>query len=216
MKLKWDELGEKSYETGVSKGVFFPFKNKKYTAGIPWNGLAGFTNSPSGAEETKIFADNGKYLSLYSAEDFGGTLEAYTAPDEFAPCDGLAKVGEGVYFGQQDREPFAFSYQTIIGNDTEHNNHGYKIHIIYGCMAKPTEKAYKSVNESPEAMTMSWGITTTPITVEGYKPVAHIEIDSTKVDAETLKAIEDKLYGGDDSESTLIMPDEIIALITKG
>lgn len=214
-KLAWDATGERLYETGVDRGVLFPTKNGVYQAGVAWNGLINVNESPTGAEASPIYADNIKYLELTSAEEFGATIEAYTYPDEFAECDGSAQPKTGVYLGQQGRSPFAFSYRTKVGNDSEGDEHGYKIHIVYGCKAAPSEKAYQTVNDSPEAITFSWEITTTPVNVGGYKPTSCITIDSTKVNAEKLKQFEDKLYGGTASESTLLMPDAIIAMFNE-
>lgn len=212
-KINWDEIGKRRYETGVSHGVLYPMTDGKYDAGVPWNGLSSFQNSPSGAEESKIYADNMKYLSLYSAEEYGATLEAYDYPDEFEPCNGTAELAPGVTVGQQTRKPFGFSYQSLIGNDTKGTKYGYKIHIIYNAMAQPSEKQYQTVNDSPEAMTLSWTLTTTPVNIPGADPSAHLEIDSTKVDATILKKIEDTLYGTDDAEPTLPTPEELIAML---
>lgn len=211
-KLAWDETGERLYETGVDRGVLFPTKSGNYQAGVAWNGLINVNESPTGAEASPIYADNIKYLELTSAEEFGATIEAYTYPDEFAECDGSAQPETGVYVGQQSRSPFAFSYRTKIGNDSEGDEHGYKIHIVYGCKAAPSEKAYQTVNDSPEAITFSWEITTTPVNVAGHKPTSCITIDSTKVNAEKLKEFEDKLYGNESGESSLLLPDAIIAM----
>lgn len=220
-KIVWDKTGEHKYETGVSKGVLYPLVSGAYPKGVPWNGLSTVTESPSGAEATAIYADNIKYLNLYSAEEYGATVEAYTYPDEFEACDGSAKIGEGVTIGQQDRQAFGMSYQTLIGNDTEGENHGYKIHIIYGAKASPSEVSHNSVNDSPEASSMSWELTTTPVNVTGHKPTSSLEIDSTKVDPEKLAALEEILYGkdettegaGDGVEPRLPLPDEIMELL---
>ena len=222
-KLKWDQTGEKFYETGVKKGVLYVYtknedgKGGTYGAGVPWNGLTAVTESPSGAEATPLYADDIKYLNLMSNEEFGATVEAYTYPEEFAACDGSAAITTGVYVGQQTRKTFALCYQTVVGNDIENNDYGYKIHIIYGCLAAPSEKAYASINDSPEAITFSWELSTTPVEVTGFKPTASIVIDSTKVTAANMKKLEDKLYGTDEgtgsNEPTLLMPDEIVALV---
>lgn len=214
-KLKWDEAGKKFYETGTKKGVLFKFKGGSYQSGVAWNGLTAVTESPSGAEATPLYADDVKYLNLMSAEEFGCTIEAYTYPDEFAECDGYADLGTGVTIGQQKRSMFAFSYVTTLGNDEENNEYGYKIHIVYGCLASPSEKSYATINDSPEAITFSWEVTTTPVEVEGYKPTATITIDSTKVTEAQLKAIEDALYGTDEAESRLLMPADIVAILNE-
>ena len=216
MRLKWDQTGEKTYETGVSNGVLYPQKSDgSYDHGVAWNGLSSVNESPSVAEPTKIYADNIAYLTLISAEEFGATVEAYTYPDEFAECDGSAEVADGVTVGQQDRKPFGMAYKTIVGNDTEKNAHGYKLHVIYGATAAPSEKSYGTVNDSPEAITFSWELSTTPVEVADYKPTASITIDSTKADKEKLKALEDILFGSEESEARLPLPDEIITLMKK-
>lgn len=212
MKLVWDKQGERLYETGVNKGVLYPFSNKEYQAGVAWNGLTQVSESPSGAEATPLYADNIKYLNLQSAEEFGATIEAYTYPDEFAACNGELNLGKGIQVGQQKRSQFGLSYQTKIGTD-EDAEAGYKIHIVYGCLAAPSEKAYATVNDSPEAITFSWEISTTPVEVTGFKPTATLVIDSTKVDAAKLTEIENKLYGTSESEPTLLLPNEILAII---
>lgn len=211
--LVWDQVTERLYETGVEKGVLFPYKNGAYGNGVAWNGLTAVTESPSGAENTALYADNIKYLNLMSNEEFGATIEAYTYPDEFAECDGSAELANGVSVGQQKRIPFALSYVTKIGNDTDGSDHGYKIHIIYGAQASPSEKGYSTINDSPEAITFSWEITTTPIEVNGsLKPTACITIDSTKVDPTKLQTLKDQLYGGASTESTLPMPADLIRI----
>lgn len=212
-KLTWDVQGERYYETGVSKGVLYPFKEGKYKTGVPWNGLTAVTESPSGAEPTPLYADNIKYLNLLSNEEFAATVEAYTYPDEFAECDGSAEIAVGVSAGQQKRIPFGMSYVTKIGNDTDGQDHGYKIHLIYGALAAPTQKSYATVNDNPEAITFSWELSTTPVEVPNLKPTACITIDSTKVEAGKLKKIEDKLYGTESEEATLPTPTELAALI---
>lgn len=194
-KLVWDKTGERLYETGVKNGVLYIPTDGVYSKGVAWNGLTAVTESPSGAEPTALYADDIKYLNLISTEEFGATIEAYTYPDEFAQCDGSASLATGVMIGQQDRKTFGLCYRTTIGNDTEGNDFGYKLHIIYGALASPSEKAYATINDSPEAITFSWEITTTPVNVTGAKPTASLTIDSTKVDAEKLAALEKVLYG---------------------
>lgn len=210
--LVWDETGKRFYETGVKKGVLYlQDKSGNYPTGVAWNGLTAVTESPSGAEATPLYADDIKYLNLYSVEEFGATIEAYTYPDEFAACDGSAELVKGVKIGQQDRKTFGLSYVTTKGNDVDGNSYGYLIHLIYGCMASPSEKSYATINDSPEAITFSWEITTTPISVEGFKPTASIVIDSTTVDEEKLKAFEKTLYGSDTAAAKLPLPDEVKA-----
>lgn len=193
--LSWDGTGDKLYETGVDHGVLYPMGQNGYGTGVAWNGLTGVTETPSGAEATKLYADNIKYLEIRSAEEFGGTIEAYTYPDEWAECDGSAALLTGVYAGQQPRKVFGFCYRTILGNDVDLDSHGYKLHIVYGCTASPSERSYSTVNDSPEAITFSWEFSSTPVNVTNHKPVSCITIDSTKVDATKLKNLEDKLYG---------------------
>ena len=217
-KIVWDDAGKRLYETGVSHGVLYPQETGgTYPKGVAWNGLTAVTESPSGAEATPLYADNIKYLNLMSAEEFGATIEAYTYPDEFAQCDGSAEIATGVVIGQQSRKVFGLSYKTILGNDTDGNDYGYKLHIIYGALAAPSEKGYATVNESPEAITFSWEVTTTPVSVTGFKPTASITIDSTKVDADKLAALEVILYGPDGETPTvarLPLPDEIATLMS--
>lgn len=209
-KLVWDESGKRIYETGVQKGVLYvQDEGGTYPKGVAWNGLTAVTESPSGAEATPLYADDIKYLELRSAEEFGATIEAYTYPEEFEACDGSASLAKGVSIGQQDRKAFGLCYRTVVGNDVQGNAHGYKLHLIYGAVASPSEKAYATVNDSPEAVTFSWEITTTPVEMEGFKPTASITIDSTKVDAETLKTLETKLYGDASNEAQLPLPSEI-------
>ena len=208
-KLVWDNTGERLYETGVSKGVLYIPTEGVYSKGVAWNGLTAVTESPSGAEATPLYADDIKYLNLMSNEEFGCTIEAYTYPDEFAECDGSASLGDGVYIGQQARKTFGFCYRTVLGNDTENNDHGYKLHLIYGCLAAPSEKSYATINDSPEAITFSWEVSTTPVNVAGHKPTACITIDSTKVDPTKLASLEAKLYGDTSAEAMLPLPDEI-------
>lgn len=214
-KLVWDESGKRVYETGVRNGVLYvQGENGQYENGVAWNGLTAVTESPSGAEPTALYADDIKYLELFSAEEFGATIEAYTYPEEFEACDGSASLGTGVTIGQQDRKAFGLCYRTIVGNDVKGNENGYKLHLIYGAKAKPSEKAYATVNDSPEAVTFSWEVTTTPVNVAGFKPTASVTIDSTKITPEKLKLIEDKLYGTASEEATLPLPDEIKQIIT--
>ena len=208
-KLVWDNTGERLYETGVSKGVLYIPTGGVYSKGVAWNGLTAVTESPSGAEATPLYADDIKYLNLMSNEEFGCTIEAYTYPDEFAECDGSASLVDGVYIGQQARKTFGFCYRTVLGNDTENNDHGYKLHLIYGCLAAPSEKSYATINDSPEAITFSWEVSTTPVNVAGHKPTACITIDSTKVDPTKLATLETKLYGDTSAEPMLPLPDEI-------
>ena len=216
-KIVWDQTGDRLYETGVKNGVLYIPTAGVYSKGVAWNGLTAVTESPSGAEATALYADDTKYMSLMSAEEFGATIEAYTYPDEFAACDGSAELADGVMIGQQKRSTFGLCYKTTIGNDTDGNDHGYKLHIIYGAMAAPSEKAYASINDSPEAITFSWEITTTPVNVTGAKPTASLVIDSTKADPSKLAALEDILYGKDGepaNEPRLPLPDEIKSLMT--
>ena len=213
-KLVWDQTGERFYETGVKQGVLYPQETGgTYPKGVAWNGLTAVTESPSGAEATPIYADDIKYLNLVSAEEFGATIEAYTYPDEFAQCDGSAEIAVGVMIGQQSRKTFGLSYKTTLGNDTEGNDFGYKLHIIYGALAAPSEKGYATINDSPEAITFSWEVSTTPVSVSGFKPTASITIDSTQVDAAKLEALEAILYGGTDNEARLPLPDEIVTVM---
>lgn len=193
--LNWDETGNKLYETGVDHGVLYPMGQNGYGTGVAWNGLTTVTETPSGAEATKLYADNIKYLEIRSAEEFGGTIEAYTYPDEWAECDGSAALITGVYAGQQPRKVFGLCYRTVLGNDVDLDAHGYKLHIVYGCTASPSERSYATINDSPEAITFSWEFSSVPVPVEGHKPVSCITIDSTKVDPTKLKNLEDKLYG---------------------
>lgn len=213
-KLVWDQTSERLYETGVKMGVLYPQDEEgAYPKGVAWNGLTAVTESPSGAEATALYADDIKYLNLMSAEEFAATVEAYTYPDEFAECDGSASIAKGVSIGQQKRKAFGLCYRTILGNDVAGNDYGYKIHIIYGAMAAPSEKEYASVNDSPEAITLSWELSTTPVSVKGFKPTASIVIDSTKVDAEKLTALEDILYGSETADARLPLPNEIVTLM---
>lgn len=212
-KLVWDKTGEHLYETGVKHGVLYPINNGAYGNGVVWNGLTAVTESPEGAEATPLYADDIKYLNLMSAEDFGGTIEAYTYPDEFAECDGSAELVPGVIINQQSRKSFGFCYTTTVGNDTVGNDYGYKIHIVYGALASPSEKENATINDSPEAVTFSWEFTTTPVSVTGFKPTSHLVIDSTKIDAKKLAALEAVLFGSDSEEARLPLPDEIAELV---
>lgn len=214
-RLVWDKTGERYYETGVKYGVLYPIQEGGvYTKGVVWNGLTAITESPSGAELTPLYADDTKYLTLVSVEEFGGTIEAYTYPKEFEECDGSAELVAGVNVGQQSRKTFGMCYRTAIGNDVDNDSHGYKLHLIYGALASPSEKAYSTINDSPEAITFSWEFATTPVNVTGFKPTSCITIDSTKCDAAKLKALEDVLYGTDEVEAKLPLPDEIKELMT--
>ena len=216
MKLTWDNVGERLYETGVKKAVLYPMgSDGNYEQGVAWNGVTAVTESPSGAEATPLYADDIKYLELRSNEEFGATIEAYTYPEQFAACDGSASLVDGVTIGQQPRKAFGFSYQTVVGNDTEGEAHGYKIHLVYGAKAAPSEKAYATINDSPEAITFSWEVTTTPVSVTGHKPTSHLEIDSTKLSAAQMAAVETLIYGaeGEGANATLPLPDAILAAI---
>ena len=222
-KIAWDQTGERLYETGVDRGVLYHLDEfNKYTRGYAWNGMIGVTESPAGAEATDLYADNIKYLSMRSAETFGATIEAYTYPDEFAECDGSAEIATGVKIGQQTRKTFGLCYRTVIGNDTNGNDHGYLLHLIYGCTASPSEKPYATINDSPEAITFSWEVTTTPVNVEGFKPTASLTIDSTKANATDLATLEGILYGtaaGAEGtpaavEPRLPLPDEVAEIMS--
>lgn len=213
--LTWDETGRRFYETGVRKGVLYVQDNSgTYPEGVAWNGLTAVTESPSGADSNPLYADDIKYLDLRSAEEFGATIEAYTYPDEFAECDGTAELAEGVTIGQQARRSFGLCYRTVLGNDIVNDAYGYKLHLIYGATAAPSEKGYQTVNDSPEAITFSWELTTTPVNVTGMKPTAIITIDSTKADATKLAALEAILYGGENTTARLPLPDEVKTLMT--
>lgn len=215
-KLVWDKSGERFYETGTTNGVLYVQDEAgKYGKGVVWNGLTAVTESPTGAEPTDLYADDTKYATLRSAETFGATVEAYTYPDEFAECDGSAALMKGVYIGQQPRKSFGLTYKTRVGNDVS-DNLGYKLHIVYGATASPSEKAYTTINDSPEAITFSWEMTTTPVNVADHKPTATLIIDSTKVDKEHLQDLEDYLYGTDSKEAALPMPDEVVKILTDG
>ena len=214
-KIVWDAIGEHTFETGVRNGVLYlQGAEGTYNTGVAWNGLTSVSESPEGAEATDLYADDIKYLTLMSAENFKATIEAYTYPPEFEECDGSATIAKGVVIGQQPRKPFGLCYRTSIGNDTDGNEHGYKLHIVYGCQASPSEKQYSTINDSPEAITFSWEVNTTPVNVNGKKPTATLIIDSTKADKAKLTALEAILYGSEEQEPRLPMPDEIAALMT--
>lgn len=222
-KIVWDKTGERFYETGVDRGVLYPVNQSGiYTPGVAWNGLTAVTESPSGAESTPLYADNIKYLNMLSTEEFAATIEAYTYPDEFGECDGSATLTEGVIIGQQNRKTFGFCYRSLLGNDTDGTAYGYKLHLIYGCQASPSEKGYATVNDSPSAITLSWSVNTTPVNVSGFKPTASLIIDSTKVDKDKLAALEEVLYGKnpttesgtDGVDPRLPLPDEVKTILT--
>ena len=216
-KIVWDQTGERLYETGVKQGVLYvQDSGGTYPKGVAWNGLTTVTESPSGAEATPLYADDIKYLNLMSAEELSGTIEAYTYPDAFAECDGSASIATGVYIGQQARKTFGLCYRTTLGNDGDNNAHGYKLHLVYGCLASPSEKAYSTINDSPEAITFSWEFSTTPVNVTGFKPTSSIVIDSTKVNAEKLTALEKILYGDAQTEARLPLPDEVATTMADG
>lgn len=216
-RITWDDTGKRLYETGVKMGVLYPIQpDGAYSKGVAWNGLITVTESPSGAEPTALYADDIKYLNLLSNEEFGATIEAYTYPDEFAECDGSASLATGVMIGQQKRKTFGLCYRTALGNDVEGNDYGYKLHLVYGCLAAPSEKGFSTINDSPEAITFSWEVSTTPVSVTGFKPTSQITIDSTKVVAGKLSALEDILYGkvGDDANGPrLPLPNEVATLM---
>lgn len=208
--LVWDETGKKLFETGVSNVALYPQDTTGvYGTGVAWNGVTNISESPSGAEATTLWANNGKYLNLYSVEEYASSIEAYTYPDEFAECDGSAEIAKGVSIGQQTRKSFGLAYKTLIGSDTDGNDHGYKLHLVYGCKAAPSERSHATVNDSPEALSFSWEISTTPVSVTGHKPTASVEIDSTKVNAEKLAAFEKILFGSDTAAARLPLPDEV-------
>lgn len=213
-KLVWDQSGKRLYETGVDHGVLYPIQTGGvYSKGVAWNGLTAVTESPSGADVNDIYADNMKYLGLVGAEKFGATVEAYTYPDEFAECDGSVELVKGATIGQQNRKVFGMVYRTVIGNDVDGNEHGYKLHLIYGATAAPSEKAYNTINEDPEAITFSWELSTTPVNVTGHKPTASLTIDSTKADPTKLAELEKILFGDTETEPRLPLPDEITQLL---
>lgn len=213
--LVWDKTGDHLFETGTDRGVIYPQEAGAYPKGAAWSGLTGVTLSPSGAEANPFYADNIKYLNLMSTEEMGATIEAYMYPDEFAECNGEKELLKGVKIGQQPRKAFGFSYRNLLGNDVVGTEYGYKIHLLYGCLAAPSEKAHTSVNDSPEPITMSWEITTTPVSVDGFKPTAHLEIDSTTLDAKQLQKLEEILYGTNETEARLPLPDELATILEQ-
>lgn len=212
-KLVWDQVTERLYETGVDRGVVYPQVAGAYPKGEAWNGLTNVTLSPSGAEPTPLYANNHKYLNLMSVEEMGGSIEAYMFPDSFAECNGFGQIVPGARIGQQKRKPFGFCFRNLIGNDDEGTTYGYKIHLIYGALASPSEDANATVNDSPEAKTMSWEFSTTPVEATGFEPTSHIEIDSTVVDSEKLAALEAILYGTEEKEAYLPLPDEVAEIL---
>lgn len=212
-KLVWDQIGERFYETGVNQAALYVQEGGAYPKGVAWSGITAVTESPSGAEASPLYADNIKYLNLIGNEEFGATIEAYTYPEEFAQCDGSASLATGVTIGQQKRKSFGLAFKTLLGNDTDGTEHGYKLHMIYGATAAPSEKAYASVNESPEAITFSWEVTTIPVNVAGFKPTSIVTIDSTKADAAKLAELEAILYGSESEEARLPLPDEIAQIM---
>lgn len=216
--ITWDSIGDRLYETGVDHGVLYPYNTgtSKYDNGVAWNGLTAVTESPSGAEATALWADNIKYANMMSAEEFGGTIEAYTYPDEFMACDGSAELATGVYVGQQNRKTFGLSYRTIVGNDTEGNDYGYKLHLVYGCLASPSEKGYSTISDSPEAITLSWEFTSTAVPVDGMNATACLTVDSRKCDETGLQKLEEALYGSESAEPYLPMPNEVVTLVGAG
>lgn len=213
MRVKWDQDGERYYETGTDRGMLYLKKNNAYPFGVAWSGLRSVEESPSGAEPTALYSDNIKYLNLMSTEEFGATIGVYTYPDEFAKCNGEENIADGVTIGQQNRTSFGFAYRTILGNDEKFNDYGYKIHIVYNCLAKPSSKSYETVNDSPAAVELSYEVSTTPVNVEGFKPTATVVIDSTKTTPEKMKAIEDVLYGTETTDPRLPLPDEIAQIM---
>lgn len=215
-KLVWDQTSEKLYETGIEQVALFQQEAGAYPKGVAWNGVTALNITPSGAEPTALYANNRKYLTLMSVEELGGTIEAYTYPEEWAECDGSATIAPGVYIGQQARKTFGLVGKTLIGNDTEGTKLGYKLHLVYGGLASPSEQSNATVNDSPEAKTMSWEFSTTPVAVEGYEPTSYICIDSTKVDGEKLKALEAIIYGTEEAEARLPLPDEVATMLAAG
>lgn len=213
-RLEWDKTGERLFETGVDRGVLYPAVSGAYPKGVAWNGITAVNENPSGAEPTALHADNIKYLTLLSAEEYKYTVEAYMFPDEFYACDGSATLVEGVTIGQQARTPFGLSYRTLIGNDADGQEHGYKLHLIYGGLASPSQKDHKTVNDNPDAATMSWEVDCTPVNVPNHKPTASVEVDSTKLAPEKLKALEDILYGSAEKEARLPLPEELITILS--
>lgn len=216
-KLVWDEIGKRLYELGVKRPVLYkPNTEGKYVDGVAWNGFTSVNQNPSGAESTPLFANDSKYLSLTSSEEFGATIEAYTYPKEFAECDGSAELIKGVRVGQQSRKPFGLSYVTTLGNDLSKEEYGYVIHLVYGCMAAPSSRQYETINKDPEAMKLSWELTTTPVAVEGKRPTAHLEIVSTDLEKDKLKKLEDILYGTESEAARMPLPDEIKSILAAG
>lgn len=212
-KLQWDKIGERTYETGVDHAVLFPIVDGTYPKGVAWSGITAINENPSGAEANPFYADNIKYLNIMSAEDFGASIEAYTYPTEFEACDGSAEAAPGVIIGQQTRKSFGLSYRTKIGNDTDGQDHGYKLHFIYNALAAPSSRSHQTVNASPEPTTLSWEVSTTPVDISGYNPTAHLTIDSTRTDARRMRLIEDIIYGTEKTEARMPMPEEIIRLM---
>ena len=216
-KIVWDQVGERFYETGIDHGVLYPQSNEgTYDNGVAWNGLTSVSESPSGAEPTDLYADNIKYISIRSAETFGATVEAYTYPDEFAVLDGSAALADGVIIGQQTRKAFGLCYRTRVGNDIQFENYGYKLHLLYGCSVSPSEKSYQTINDSPEAITFSWEMTTVPVNVTGFKPTATLILDSSTLGTSKMEAIEDVLYGSNSANPRLPLPDEVLSIINGG
>lgn len=213
-KLVWDQSGERLYETGVSQCALYPMVSGAYPKGVAWNGITAITESPSGAESTPMYADDIKYLDIVSTETYAATIEAYMYPDEFKPCNGESEIADGVVIGQQNRQKFGFCYKTILGNDTDGEDYGYELHLVYGGLAAPAEEAHNSKNESPEGMTMSWSVSTTPVEVPGKKPTATVTFNSVKVGEKVMKAIEDVVYGSSAAEARLPLPSELIELIS--
>ena len=214
-KIVWDAEGERLFETGVDRGVLYPINGTgAYGTGVPWNGLTSVSESPEGGEPNPIYADNQKYLNLISVEEAKGTIEAFTYPEEFAECDGSKELAPGVFAGQQSRTPFGLSYRTLVGNDIKGNDYGYKIHLVYGATAQPSEKSYETVNDSPEPAAFSWEYSTSPVTVPGMKPTATLTIDSTKVTPSALLKLEEALYGSDTKDPAFPLPTQVIALVT--
>ena len=215
-RLIWDEVGQRFFETGVKNGVLYVQDNDgSYKNGVVWNGLTAVTESPSGAEETPLYADDVKYLTLRSAEEFGATVEAYTYPEEFEQCDGSASIANGVTIGQQARRAFGLCYRTSVGNDIQGQNYSYKLHLIYGCTVAPSEKSYSTINDNPEAITFSWELSTVPVPVDGFSPTASLVIDASKVDEGKMQQLEDALFGNESSEATLLLPNQIMELIKQ-
>ena len=213
-RLIWDEVGQRFFETGVKNGVLYVQNNDgSYANGVVWNGLTAITESPSGAEETPLYADDVKYLTLRSAEEFGATIEAFTYPEEFEQCDGSAQIAEGITVGQQARKAFGLCYRTAVGNDIQGQEFSYKLHIIYGCTVAPSEKSYSTINDNPEAITFSWELSTVPVPVDGFKPTASLVIDANKVDAGKLQLLENALFGDSENEATLLLPNQIMELM---